>query len=150
MTPNLRHNPEKPRQKLTMISSSSPSPCAKSGFSKNGAGKVDDMANWGKAATMKALPSLPRNWANWPHSHSLLQCLAQIGAILIFGSTLPPNHPSHLSSPSHLHMQPLPSNSLFNTALGKPLCTLVSPRLLLGGNGIIPRGTGLIPGVFTW
>ena len=29
-----------------------------------GAGKVDDMANWGKVATMKALPSLPQNWAN--------------------------------------------------------------------------------------
>ena len=56
------------------------------------AGKVDDMANWGKVA-MKALPSLPQNWANshppsnWPHS-LWGQCLLQIGAILIFGSTL--------------------------------------------------------------
>ena len=105
-----------------MISSLSPRPRSKSGLSKReheGAGKVDDMANWGKVATMKALPSLPQNWAN-----SKLASLSTM-----FGSNWSHSQLWFHSPSSHLHMQPLPLQSPApNTASWETptTCALVS------------------------
>ena len=101
------------------------------------AGKVDDMANWGKVARMKALPSLPRNWAN-----SKLASLSSRSNVCLklepFSSLVPLSHPLAHAAP------PIPSQLLFNTAAWETsshLCT----RLLLGGNVLVaPRCIHLV------
>ena len=106
-----------------------------------GAGKVDDMANWGKVATMKALPSLPQNWAN-----SKLASLSTM-----FGSNWSHSQLWFHSPSSHLHMQPLPLQSPApNTASWETptTCALVSAWLLLGGNVlVVPRCIHLVESI---
>ena len=138
MTPNLSHNPKHPSRNwrlhdIILVTTTS----IQIRFVQKGNMKVQEKLmtwqigekwrRWKRCRVcLKIGPIL-----NWPHS---LQCLPQIGAILSFGSTLPP---------SHLHMQPLPLQSpAFNTASWETptTCALVSAWLLLGGNVlVVPR-----------